>query len=138
MLYRIMYIYYNPNPLGKQVGDCSIRAITKFLSMTWDEAYDSLCREGKRMADMPAGNAVWASLLKKNGCISAPIINTCPACYTIADFCADNPYGEFLLATGNHVVAVCDGNYYDSWDSGNEVPLFVWLKKGETYANLQQ
>lgn len=24
-----MFQYYNPNPLGKQVGDCVIRAISK-------------------------------------------------------------------------------------------------------------
>ena len=29
---------------------------------------------------------------------------------------------------GGHVVAVEDGNYYDIWDSGDEVPTYYWMK----------
>lgn len=25
-----------------------------------------------------------------------------------------------------HVVCVQDGYYYDSWDSGNEIPIYYW------------
>ena len=57
------------------------------------------------------------------------IPNTCPDCYTIADFCNDHPYGTYILATGTHVVAVIDGDYYDTWDSGNEIPIFYWQKE---------
>lgn len=123
-----MYVYYNPNPLGKQVGDCVIRALTKILHTDWDTVYDDICREGKRMADMPSGNTVWAAYLRKQGFVNVPLMNTCPFCYTVKDFCADHRRGEYLLAVGNHVVAVCDGDYYDSWDSGNEVPISYWVK----------
>jgi hypothetical protein len=34
-----------------------------------------------------------------------------------------------MLATGTHVVAVIDGNYYDTWDSGDEVPIALWKKE---------
>jgi hypothetical protein len=39
----------------------------------------------------------------------------------VKEFCYDNPKGSFLVGTGTHVVAVIDGDYYDAWDSGNEV-----------------
>lgn len=123
-----MYVYYNPNPLGKQVGDCVIRALTKVLHMTWDVVYEEVCREGKRMADMPSSNAVWAAYLNRNGFTYVPLVNTCPFCYTVKDFCEEHRRGEYLLAIGNHVVAVEDGNYYDSWDSGNEIPISFWAK----------
>ena len=29
----------------------------------------------------------------------------------------------------SHVVCVEDGKYFDSWDSGNEIPLFYWEKE---------
>ena len=48
---------------------------------------------------------------------------------TVRSFAESNPHGLFLLATGAHVVAVVDGNYYDTWDSGNEVPVTVWKEK---------
>ena len=50
----------------------------------------------------------------------------CPICYTVEKFCWEHPRGLFLLATGSHVVAVENGDYYDAWDSGNEVPIYYW------------
>ena len=58
------------------------------------------------------------------------IPNSCPDCYTVRDFCFDNPRGAFLLATGSHVVTVIDGDYYDTWNSGSEVPIYFWTKEG--------
>lgn len=31
---------YNPNPVGRSVGDCAIRAVAKALDVTWETAYD--------------------------------------------------------------------------------------------------
>lgn len=36
--------------------------------------------------------------------------------------------GIYVLALQGHVVCVIDGVYYDSWDSGREVPLYYWQK----------
>ena len=38
----------------------------------------------------------------------------------------DNPYGRYILATGEHVVAIENGDYYDTWDSGDEIPIYYW------------
>lgn len=85
--------------------------------------------QGFMMHDMPSSNEVWSAYLRKNGFERRAIPNTCPDCYTIKDFAIDNPIGEFMLATGTHVVAVKDGNYYDTWDSGNEIPIFYFKKE---------
>ena len=121
-----MFRYYNPNPYGKQVGDCTVRAISKLLGISWYDAYDDLYKEGRLIGDMPSANRVWGSYLIKQGFEVAPLANTCPNCYTVANFCADHPVGAFLLATGEHVVTVIGGDYFDSWDSGDEVPMYVW------------
>lgn len=55
--------------------------------------------------------------------------NTCPDCYTVADFCADHPRGVYVLALSSHVVCAENGSYFDTWDSGNEIPLFYWAKE---------
>ena len=125
------YIYYNPNPKNILAGDCSIRALSYALNQTWETTYMDLAHIGLEMGDMPSSNHVWGSYLYNNGFTRHVIPNSCPDCYRIIDFCNDNPYGLYVLATGIHVVAVEDGNYYDTWDSGDEVPIFYWRKRSD-------
>lgn len=124
-----MYVYYNPNPYGRSVDDCTIRAISKLLDQSWMTTYWHLAREGARLGNLPNGNDVWGSYLKNRGFRRYILPNSCPDCYSVVDFCSDRPIGEFLLSTGMHVVAVIDGDYYDAWDSGNESPVYYWTKK---------
>ena len=120
------YIYFNPNPMGKRVGDCVIRAISKLTGRDWESTYLGIMTAGFELCDMPSSNNVWAAYLKRLGYRRNVIPDTCPNCYTVRDFCLDNPHGIFLLATGSHVVTVVDGDYYDAWDSGDEVPIYYW------------
>ena len=125
-----MYVEYNPNPAGRNTGDCVIRALSKVMNTSWDETFFSVMAEAFTLKDMPSANSVWGSFLKNNGFKRSVIPDYCPNCYTIKDFCDDHFKGTFVLATGTHVVAVVDGNYYDSWDSGKEVPAYYWRKNG--------
>lgn len=124
-----MFVYFNPNPVGKHVGDCVIRAISRLTNQDWEKTYMEIALHGYMLHDMPSANYVWGAYLFENGFRRYVIPNTCPDCYTVKDFCKDNPYGMYLLATGSHVVAVQDGNYYDAWDSGDEVPIYYWQKE---------
>lgn len=123
------FVYYNPNPLNKSVGDCVIRAISKATNKDWKTVYIEVALEGLIMANMPSANDVWGAYLRKNGFRRYVIPNSCPDCYTVRDFCADNPDGTFILAIGDHVVAVERGSYFDSWDSGSEVPVYFWTRE---------
>ena len=78
---------------------------------------------------MASVNNLWSTYLRANGFKRRSLPDTCPDCYTVKDFCIDYPFGKYMLATGTHVIAVIDGNYYDTWDSGNEVPLYYWSKE---------
>jgi hypothetical protein len=122
------YRYFNPNPNFHNNGDCVIRAISKIMNQSWDKTYFELCVEGYLQKDWGDSNRVWDAYLRGCGFLRRVIPNTCPDCYTIKDFCYDHPLGEYILATGSHVVAVIDGDYYDSWDSGNEVPIFYYTR----------
>ena len=116
-----MYKHFNPNPCGKAVGDCVIRAVSKVENMSWEQVYISVCVFGYVYCDMPSSNAVWSAYLKSRGYTQHAVPDNCPLCYTVKDFCREHDRGSFLLGTGTHVVAVVDGDYYDAWDSGNEV-----------------
>lgn len=85
--------------------------------------------EGFIEADMPSSDAVWGSVLKKNGFVREAIPNTCPECYTAEDFCNDHQEGVYVLGFGGHVATVEDGVLYDSWDSSKEVPQYYWRKE---------
>lgn len=123
------FIFFNPNPAGKFVGDCVIRAISKATGQSWEKTYIGIVEKGLNMRDMPSANRVWAAYLKDLGFNKYIIPNTCPECYSIRDFAYENPNGVFILGTGTHVVCVCDGNYYDTWDSGDETPIYFFKKE---------
>lgn len=124
------FIPYNPNPKGTLTGDCAIRAVAKATDMPWENAYTALTVEGYKKGDLPNANHVWGTYLKSKGFKREIIPDTCPDCYTVRDFAEDHPKGMFVLALDNHVVTVFDGDYFDAWDSGNEIPLYYWYKEG--------
>lgn len=123
------FVFYNPNPTGRRVGDCAVRAVAKALKVDWETAYSMIASNGYDMGDMPSSDSVWGSVLRQNGFYRKAIPNTCPDCYTVKDFCEDNPYGTYVLGFGGHVATVVNGDLYDSWNSSNEIPVYVWYRK---------
>ena len=123
------FVSYNPNPVGLKVGDCVVRALSKALGQDWEQTYIDLCVEGCLRCDMPSANAVWGAYLRRKGFERDIVPNSCPDCYTVEDFCADHPNGTYILALDGHVVSVVDGQYFDTWQSGREVPIYYWHRK---------
>lgn len=124
-----MFIYYNPNPKGRQVGDCTIRAISKAMGKSWDDTYLGTAMTGYDLCNMADGNDVWGTYLRRNGFVRHTIPNTCPECYTVKDFCEEHPIGTYILALDGHVVTAIDGNVYDTFDSTNEIVIFYFEKE---------
>lgn len=125
----VRYQPYNPNPLGKNVGDCTVRAISKAEDKDWEEIYTSLCLYGFMLSDMPSANSVWGAYLKSLGYTRKILPDACPDCYTVSDFSKEHPSGTYILALSGHVVCIKDGVLYDSWDSQNETPIYYWAKE---------
>lgn len=123
------FVFTNPNEKGIYTIDCVIRALSIATDSTWDETYVDIFIQGYLNKDMPSSNKVWGDYLKYKGFSRHVVPDTCPDCYTVRDFCQDFPIGTYILGTGSHVIAVKDGNYYDTWDSGNELPIYYWVKE---------
>lgn len=124
-----MWTRFNNNPAGRTVGDCAVRAVSVALGVDWETAYTLIAAAGFNMADMPSSDSVWGAVLRQNGFYRRTIPDSCPDCYTAEDFARDNPNGVFVLGFGGHVATVKDGTLYDSWDSSQEIPVYVWYQK---------
>jgi hypothetical protein len=120
---------YNANPKHNRVGDCTVRAISKALEQDWERTYIELCLQGYMMCDMPSADHVWGKYLKSKGFKRGTLPDTCPDCYTVSEFCKEHPRGRYVVSIPGHVVAVVNGEYYDTWDSGNEVPTYFWYRE---------
>ena len=122
-----MYIEFNNNPVGRRTGDCVVRAISKALDMGWEATHLMLDINAISMGDMPSADSVWGATLRQNGYYKH-LVN---GYMTVEDFCEEYPEGTYVVALGGHVVTVVDGDYYDSWDSGKEVPQYYWSKEAK-------
>ena len=130
-----MWVYLNLNPFGKHTGDCVVRACAFALNQSWDETYEELCDMGFDRKEMPSWNSTWWAYLKSKGFTRHIIPDSCPDCYQVKDFAADHLSGTYVLfipyssEASGHAVAVQSGNWYDTWQSGFEIPLVYWERR---------
>jgi len=124
-----MYIYYNPNPKHKNTSDCVIRMLSKVYGITWEQAYVKLSGIVLQEFEMPSSNYIWEKFLLSNGFRKMLLPSTCPDCINISEFSSMYNIGTYIACTGTHVVAVVDGNYYDAWDSGDEIITYYFERR---------
>ena len=124
-----MWMKTNPNPGHKEVSDSAVRAIAIALNRRWLDIYDDLCRLGREEFNMPSADSVWSRYLYETGFRPFQAGDSTRKSMTVTEFCLTYPEGIFVIGTGSHVLAVINGEYYDSWDSGNEVLSFFWKKE---------
>ena len=106
-----------------------IRALTKALGVDWDTASIYAIVQQIRDSDIYVKNYVWGNLLLRNGFTKHHIPDTCPDCFTVEDFAKEHPQGLYILGTGEHAVAVVDGDWYDTFDSGAMIPIVYYEKE---------
>ena len=121
-----MWVRLNANPANRRVGDCVVRAISVATGRPWVEVYDDLHAIGRVLYDMPSSNALWGEYLYRMGFEPFILPGACPECVTVREFARRFPRGRYIIGTGKHAVAVINGNYYDTWDSGGEIPEYFF------------
>ena len=124
-----MYQHYEPNPVRTGAIDCSTRALSKALGISWERAYVMKSLNGFLMGNETVADEVWGSILRQNGFKRQLVPDSCPDCYTVEQFCADHPEGTFVVKSEDHVATVVDGVLYDSWPSQHKVVIYYWYKE---------
>ena len=123
-----MFIKENLNPLNKNVQDCVIRSMAKVLNQPWRRTYIELAVYGYAIADLPSADAVWNVYLLDKGLKKYVLPSDCPNCMTVKEFAERYKEGRYLLYVGEHVTACINGDYYDTWDSGDRIVIYFFAK----------
>lgn len=123
-----MFMYLNQNPSDKNTTDCVIRGIMTLENQSWQQTMLELTAYSYFMHEIIDVNNVWEKYMNDKGYRRIELPDTCPDCYTLRKFCRLHPYGKYLVCTGSHVIAVIDGDYYDTWNSGNEIVRYYFRK----------
>ena len=116
--------YYQPNDkdLKDKTGDCQIRALSKVLNCSWVEAFDitiPVCRELQTYTIFDGNHEKTKEAMEHIGFRYEGISNRKGAKRpTVDEFAKEHPTGSYVAKVANHVVAIVDGNYYDTWDCG--------------------
>jgi len=121
---------YNPNPKSRNIGDCTLRSYCAAFNIDWDKAFDIASRVAKENSSMIQYVAEKV-LTEEFHCTIDEKYNkkTVKAKdrITVNEFAMSHPYGTFILHVRGHQVTVKDGEYWDSWDSGNKKVDVVYL-----------
>ena len=131
---RFSYFQPNKKDLRDTVGDCQIRALCKVLNLTWVEAFDltiPICRELQTYTIFDCNLAKTKTAMEELGFSYTGISNKKGSKRpTVDSFAKDHPTGRYIVTVAHHVVAVVDGRYYDTWDSGEKC-LYGYYEKIE-------
>lgn len=127
------YKYYQPNKkdLKDKYDDCVVRALTKVLDKDWIEVFDDLVKYARGIQCMPSSKQCYEQYLKDNGFVYIGISNKKGSKRpTVTQFAKEHKKGKYLVNLAGHVVAIVNGKYYDTWDSGR-CCLYGYLVKDE-------
>ena len=115
-----MYKYYNNNPFGRNVSDCSIRAIALATERSWDSTYQELSdyarRQGITFSETEFIDDYLSQRFPKYCLNSSSFI-------TLKDFLDKSLPGRYLVTMAGHITCVIDGVCYDTFDPSNR---FIW------------
>lgn len=119
-----MFKYYNANPRGRRVNDCTIRAISLATGRSWDETYAQL-------SDFAQAQAI---MLDEVLYIDEYLDRHFKQIYskgnkykiTVGDFVKEHPYGTYLITMNGHITCAIDGIIYDTFNPSDRIAWGVY------------
>ena len=113
--------YYNVNPRFRHVNDCTVRAISLALNISWENAYDLLSSYAKEQGVMMDEVTYIDDFLEKHfkkwcGCKDKVKV-------TVEQFVESHPVGTFLITMRGHITCCVNGCIYDTF---NPKDRYIW------------
>jgi hypothetical protein len=115
------FIKTNPHPAGKKTGDCVVRSLVIAEDKKWLDVYDSLCKIGRDLFEMPNNKKTYETYLTNNGWTKQKMPkHPNGKRYQLREL-ADERKGEVLvISVARHLATVKSGNLHDTWDCGRK------------------
>lgn len=127
-----MYKYFQPNKkdLKDEYGDCAIRAFCKATNSEWLEAYDYMWQISRTVQCPMNCKTGFETVVKSKGFTYGKISNAKGTKRpTVKSFADTHKHGIYICVVSNHYVTIVNGNYYDTWDSGDKCLYGYWYKE---------
>lgn len=123
-----MYRYYNANPLGRDVNDCSVRAISLAEEISWDDAYIKLSEFARQEA------ITFSEIEFLDKYLSEHYEHFCQerqnGLYLVKDFLNLKLKGRWIITMAGHMTCAIDGICYDTFDPSNRLLWCIYKVKG--------
>ena len=122
------YCYFQPNTLDpkNRAADCVIRSICHAFSLEWENAFDALVGYARKAHCMPNQKKSYEPFLKDRGWVYRSVKNHQLTVQVFSEHRKTPAICHVRCGYGTHMVAVSNGNYYDSWDSGSRKLYGYW------------
>ena len=122
-----MYRYYNANPLGRKVNDCTVRAIALATGESWDTTYNCLSDYAQQEAVMMDNVMYIDKFLDKN--FEKIYTNEKGYNMTVDDVSKRWYKGTYLITMKNHITCCIDGVIYDTFNLSDRLAWEVYRVK---------
>lgn len=123
---------FNPNPKNRNIGDCTLRAYCAAFDIEWDDAFDiasEIAKENSSMIEYISDKVITEHF----NCEQDPDYNKkkikAKDRITVNEYAISHPYGTYICMVRKHAVTIRDGEYWDSWDSGDKKIDTVYIVK---------
>jgi hypothetical protein len=120
-----LFVYQNPHPQNKNVGDCVKRAITIATSMDYKTVQLRLNRYKKitRSYDFNEDKN-WVPFVEKE--LGAKKLSGYHN-IKIGDFAKLNLKGKYIIRCRGHVTCIINGKVYDTWNCSFKAINRIWM-----------
>lgn len=116
-----MYRYYNANVLGKNIADCTIRAISCATNKSWDYIYEKLSDIAQSQGMMMDNREFIIKYLDQK-------YERIPyARGTVGEISRKYRNNILLITMKGHITCSKYGNIYDTFDCSNRIVEYVWI-----------
>lgn len=116
-----MYRYFNANPLGRKVNDCTVRAISLATGKSWDFIYKILSEFARKEAVMMDNIKYIDKFLDSN--FLKVYSHNSGYKMTVDEAAKEFNRGVYLITMQNHITCCIDGIIYDIFNPGDRT---VW------------